>query len=353
MTTVVAFPKADLDQVFDEVEDAQADVEAKRGALRAAQEKAEAAKGLTVAAQRALRDAQANLQLLELAKDEAESKNTEYASISAQLADVNAELKQARAQRAAVEQARGVLREIKSALQGWVSEAKQATAAFDNSAATVEKLPLTAAQKKNTVDPLRNEGTSLNTSLDQLGKPQAQRLDDAGQQLDKLAPSATRIARLESDAAGLERKRNMVKPKPGKAPGPAEIQTAEADKEAAKTAAEEAPEVERDRLAKLKLARENLAAAQDRLTASLVAQDAAERSWIEGIDFVGPGADGFVTAKAKLASTSLPADYSLEWTFDGVAATPDSEGNIHFNTKALATGSYAIAVHLHRDKATP
>ena len=353
MTTVVAFSKADLDQVFDEVENAQTDVDDKTGALQDAEQKAAAVKGLTAAAQRVMRDAEANLQLLELAKDEAESKNAEYASISAQLEAVDAELTQANAQRAAVEQAREAIAGITNALQGWVSETRQAiSTTFENSVNAVNGLTVSQANKKNTTGELQTQRDALNTSLDQLGKPQEQQLDDAGQQLEESAPSAARIAELEDQKASLVGQRDSVKPKPGKAPDSGAIQQAQAGVEAAKTAAEEAPEVERDRLAKLRLARENLAAAQDRQTAALVAKDQAERSWIEGIDLMGPGADGSVIAKAKLASTPLPVGYSLVWTFGGVpvASEPagDPAGNIRFDTKKLAAGSYPIAVHLHQ-----
>ena len=67
MNTVVAFPKADLDQVFDEVTNAQMDVDDKTSARQDAEQKAAAVKGLTTAAQNALKNAEANLQLLELA----------------------------------------------------------------------------------------------------------------------------------------------------------------------------------------------------------------------------------------------------------------------------------------------
>ena len=357
MTTAVAFSKADLDQVFDEVKNAQTDVDDKTAALQDAEQKAAAVKGLTAAAQLALRNAEANLQLLELAKDEAESKSAEYASISVQTDAVDAELTQANAQRAAVEKAREAIVGIKDALRGWVSEAKQATTTvFEDSVNAVNGLTASQAQKRNTTTKLQTQRDTLHTSLDQLGKPQGQQLDNADQQLEESAPPAERIAELKDQKARLVVQRDSFKPKPGQAPDSGAIQQAQDGVEAARTHVEEAPEVERDRLAKLNLARENLAAAKDRQAAVLVAKDAAERSWIEGIDMVGPGADGSVIAKAKLASTPLPVGYSLEWTFDGVpvASEPlgDREGHIRFDTKQLATGSYAIAVHLYREQAT-
>lgn len=354
MTMAVVFSKADLDQVFEEVRNAQTEVDDKSAALQDAEQKAAAVKGLTTAAQRAQRNAEANLQLLELAKDEAESKDAEDVSISAQLKAVDAELTEANARRAAVEQARGAIGEIRNALQGWVSDAQQATnGACQDSVNTIDGLSISPADKRNAKKPVQDLQKTLDTSLGKLGKPQGRQLDLADRQLEKSAPTEKQIAELESKRTRLQGQRNRIKPRPGKAPGSGQIQQAQTDVEAAKAAVAEAPDVERDRLAKLKLARENLAAAQDRQTAALVAKDAAERSWIGGIDFIGPGADGFVTAKAKLSSTPLPSGYSLEWTFDGVpvASEPKGsrEGNIRFNTKGLATGSYAIAVHLHRD----
>jgi chromosome segregation ATPase len=353
MTTAVAFSKADLDQVFDEVKNAQTDIDDKTSALHDAEQKAAAVKGLTTAAQHALRNSEANLQLLELAKDEAESKNAEYASISAQLEAVSAELTQANARRAAVEQAREAIREIKTALQEWVSTAGQATTtAFQASVSAVDQLRITPADKENTTGELQKHHNTLNTSLGKLRRLEDRHLNNADQQLEKSAPSAAQIAELEGKNANLVSQRNKVK-KPDKAPDLRQIQLARAGVEAAKTAAAEAPGVERDRLAMLKLARENLTTAQDRLTDALVAKDAAERSWIEGIDMVGPGADGVVIAKAKLVSATLPEGYSLEWTFDGVPVQSEPpggrEGYIRFNTKGMASGSYAITVHLHRD----
>ena len=352
MTTAVAFTKADLDQVFDEVNTAQMDVDDKTAALQDAEQKAAAVKGLAAAAQNALRNAEANLQLLELAKEEAESKNVEHTKISDQLDAVQAELTKAKAQSEAVDKARKAITEIKSALQGWISEAKKATASYQDSIAAVSKLPITQAQIANTTSGLQKQNTALNTSLGKLRNPQERQLNQADRQLKDSAPSAAQIAALEGEKSRLGAQRRRIAPKPGKAPDSGAVQQAQDGVEAARTAAEEAPEVERDRLAKLRLARENLTAAQDRQTAALVARDAAERSWIEGIDFVGPGPDGFVTAKAKLVSTPLPSDYSLEWTFDGLPVASDSEENIRFNAKQLATGSYAVAVHLGRHQAT-
>jgi hypothetical protein len=353
MTTAVALTKADLDQVFDEVNNAKTDVNDKAAALQDAEQKAATVKGLTAAAQHALRDAEATLQLLELAKDEAESKSAEYASVSARLDAVDAELTQANAQTATVEQAREAIANIKNAHQGWVSEARQATTtAFGNSISTVNGLTVSEAQKRNVTDELQRQRDMFHRGLDQLGTPQEQQLDNADRQLEASAPPAARITVLADQKASLVRQRDSSTPKPGKAPDSGAIQHARDGVEAARTAAEEAPEVERDRLAKLRLARENLTAAQDRQTAALVTRGEAERSWIEGIDFVGPGVDGFVTAKAKLVSTPLPSGYSLEWTFDGVPVASDSEENIRFNAKQLATGSYAVAVHLGRGQAT-
>jgi len=349
MTTAVAFSKADLDQVFDEVTNAQTDIGDKTSALQDAEQKAAAVKGLTTAAQHALRNSEANLQLLELAKDEADSKNAEYASISAQLGAVDTELTQANARRAAIEQARGAITEIKTALQGWVGTAERATTtAFRASIGAVDRLSAAAREKATATDELLKEQNTLNTSLGELRGLHEQPLDHADQQLEESAPSAAQITALEGQKASLVRQLNKVK-KPDKAPDLGQIQQAQADVEAAKTAAAEAPGVERDRRASLRLARENLTAAQDRLTEALVAKDAAERTWIEGIDLIGPGADGFATAKARLASTPLPAGYSLEWTFDGAPAPSEPDGTIRFDTKGMASGSYAITVHLHRD----
>jgi chromosome segregation ATPase len=347
MTTAVAFTKADLDQVFDEVNNAQKDVDDKTDALQHAERKAAEVKGLTAAAQRALRDAEASLQLLTLARDEAESNNAEYASLSPQLDAVNAELKQANDRRAKVDHAKRVISDFKIALRRWVNETQGAiTNTFDSSATQVEGLTITEdAQKSTVASSLRNQSNILNRRLGELWGPQEGQLDYASQQLEESAPSAARITELVSEQASLVSQRNRVMPKPDKAPGADAIQQAQDGVETARTAAEEAPEVERDRHAKLRLARENLTAAKDRLTAAQVAKGAAERTWIEGIDFIGPGADGFVTPSAKL-STALPPGYSLEWTFDGAPLLPDMQGRTGFNTKDLATGSYAVAVHL-------
>jgi chromosome segregation ATPase len=352
MTTAVAFTKADLDQVFDEIEDAQADVKDRTGKLQDAEQRAAAVKGLTTAAQNALRSAEGNLQLLTLAKDETESKSAGYAKISERLAIASDDFAEADKRATAVNNARQALAEINTALEGWVTTAKRATAAFGRYAEKVRNLPVDDAAKsdrRNLAEELAGQGTSLDSELDQLGEPQKERLREADRQLEGSALSPAQLGALKGKVTRLQGELDRIGPKPGKAPDPGEIQQAQADVEAAKTAVEEAPEIERDRQAKLRLARENLAAAQDGLTAALAAKEAAERSWIEGIDLIGPGADGSVIAKAKLASTPLPNGYSLEWTFDGVPVASDPAGNIRFDTKELAAGSYAIAVHLHRD----
>ena len=356
MTMAVVISKDDLDRIFDEVIDTEADVKAQRGAVQVAQEQAEAAKGLTAAAQRELKNAQAKLRVLELGQADAESKDTKYAEHLKQLDVVSKEYADAEKQATAVGEATKALAGIRTALEQWVTKAKQATAAFQSSANTVENLPVTgnAVPKKRTAaDALRSQGTSLDSDIDQLWEPQKQRLSNAEQQLKASALSPSQIGALKGRKTRLERQCEEAKPKPEEESGidSGKVKRARADYEAAKRAVLEAPEVERDTQATLQSAREKLAGAEERHNAALAEQDKAERRLIEDIELIGPGADGFVTAKAKLRY-ELPDSYSLRWTVDGVSAEPDAEGNIRINTKGLAAGSYVIEVHLRRDSAT-
>jgi hypothetical protein len=351
MTTAVA-TEADLDQVFDEVKHAQTDVDNRTRALQQAEQKSAAVRGLTAAAQNAQRTAEANLQLLNLAKDESESRSAEYTSISAQRDAVDTELKEAKALQTMVGKVKTAVSEIKNAHDEWVNEAKQTSAEpFRDSITAVREIQnISKSDLATATDRLQRQETTLNTDLGKLGKPQERQLNQADRQLDDLASSASaRVVALEGEKSRLTAQLNRMRPKQVKAPTAHAIEQAEADVETKRTAAEEAPEVERDRQAKLRLARENLTAAQDRLIAAQVAQRAAEQTWLGGIEFLGPGADGFVTPTAKLLATPLPTGYSLEWTFDGAPLLPDAQGRIRFDTRKLATGSYAIAVHLHRD----
>jgi chromosome segregation ATPase len=355
MTTAVAISKTDLDEVFDEVEDAQADVSAKRRAVQTAEDQAGAAKGLTAAAQRDLQNSKARLQVLQLGQAEAESNDPQYAKLVQQAQAARDEYTEADRQATAVKQARAALVEINTALGQWVTKAKQATAAFASSTNDVLSLPVAdtiMTQRRTVADALQQQGTSLDSELDQLGEPQKQRLSDADRQLAQLALSPKELGALKRKMTQLEGQRDKAQPKQEKAPDPDELKKVQAGYEAAQAAVDQAPEVERDSQAKLRLARENLAAAEDRRTAALVAKNEAEQRLIEGIDLIGPGADGSVTGKAKLRNETPPDGYSLEWTFDGVPVASDKDGNIRFDTKGMASGSYAITVHLHRDKAT-
>jgi DNA repair exonuclease SbcCD ATPase subunit len=358
MTMAVALTNTDLDRVFDEIEDAQADVEVKRRAMQAAEKDAEEAKGLPGAAQRNLQNAEARLRVLKLAQAEAE-KDPQYAELVQQLNDAKDKYAKAQSQAAAVKDATKALDEFKTELRQWVAGARQITGTLGSHADTVAALSVlqdAETRKINVADAVRNQGTDLDSRMDQLGGPLTQQLSGAMQQIRRLAPSYQQLGALQRKMSLLEGQLQAARSAQENAPQPGEVDKAKAGYAAAKTAAVEAPEVERDSQVKLTLARQELAAAEDRRTAALVAKDAAERSWIEGIDIVGPGADGAVIAKAKLVSATLPEGYSLEWTFDGVPVQSEPagarEGYIRFNTKGMASGSYAIAVHLHRDQAT-
>jgi chromosome segregation ATPase len=354
MTIAVVKSKTDLDQVFDEVEDAQADVDARRGAVQTAEEEAGAAKGLTAAAQRDLKNAEARLRVLELAQAGAESKDPGYAKLVQQLQAASAKYAEAEKQATAVREAREALAEINTAVGEWVTTATQAAAAFGNSADNVYGLSVAddaEAQKRTVGDALRNQGTSLESELGQLGAPQKQRLIDADRKLEGSAPSQPQLDALKREMTRLDGQCKKAQPMQDKAPSSREVKKAQADYEAAKTAVDEAPEVERDRQAKLQLTREKLAAAEDRLTSALVGKDEAERRLIEDIELTGPGADGYVIAEAKLRYKYLPDGYSLKWTVGGVSV-PATEKTIRIDTKELAAGSYVIAVHLHRDSTT-
>lgn len=355
MTMAVALMKADLDQVFNEVEEAQEDLYAKRGAVQAAEEQAEEAKGLTAAAQRDLKNAVARLRVLQLAQAEA-AKDPEYAQLVHQLDDVSAEYAEAQEQATVVGQAKEALAGYNTALAQWVTEAKQATAAFSGSADAIAGLPVAAnaeTDRRNAADAVRNRGTELDSKLDQLGNlPQNQQLSDAVQQLDQLAPSPAELEALEQEKTELENRCQAARSRLEKVPDQDDVDRAQVAQEAARTAVDEAPEVERDRQAKLRLARQELAAAEDRQAAAIVAKDQAERRLIEGIELIGPGTDGFLIAEAGLRYGHLPEGYSLEWTVDGILVSSYTGMNpIRINTKGLAAGRYAIAVHLHPDPA--
>ncbi len=354
MTIAVALTKTDLDQVFAEVEAARADVEAKRRAVQAAEQDAEEAKGLPEAAQRNLKNAEARLRVLKLAQADAESNDPEYAKLLKQLQAASDNYAEAERQATAVREASEALAASNAALGQWVTNARQVTAALGSSADDVAALSVTddaEAQKRTVAEAVRNRGTELDSELDQLREPPDQRLSGAVRRLEELTLSSQQLEALEQDKTRLEGQCQTARSALEKRPPPGEVEKAQAVYEAAKTAVDEAPEVERDRRAKLTLAREELAAAEERRTAALVGKDEAERRLIEDIELAGPGVDGRVIAKAKLRY-KLSDRYSLQWAVDGVPIYPDKSGDILIDTKDLTAGSYVIAVHLHREPTT-
>jgi hypothetical protein len=151
----------------------------------------------------------------------------------------------------------------------------------------------------------------------------------------------------------LERELNKVEGEQGRETGvnPDEIDQARSDYIAANRAVLDAPEAERSTQVQLQAARAEVAEAEDRYSTAQAGRAEAEQLYIEDIDLAGPGADGFLIATARLLQKP-PANYSLQWTVDGIPADADSEGKLRLDTKGLPHGDYVIDVHLERASKT-
>ncbi len=103
---------------------------------------------------------------------------------------------------------------------------------------------------------------------------------------------------MQTEKADLDSKLAKAKASLGAGPG-GDISRADAERDTAQRAVEDAPDIERRAQGELRLARELREAAERRLREARDRRDRVERLFIEDIDVSGPNAKGVYKAKAR------------------------------------------------------
>lgn len=341
MTMTVSGLKARLDSAFHEAEEAEADVRELTGKLERARQRANETKGLAAAARRQRKNAEAKYRVL-LGRKSADADAGALADLEAKAADTRAELERA---------------SFLAATGSWLQAADEAAASLSRAAdlaAEAESRAGSSAKRnelKKKADDLRTQQEELDAKLGTLKESQAQ-LPSAGGEGRRGAPSRDRLRSLEAAVANSERDLAKARERDADQAGvtDAELEQAAADVEEAKRAVREAPEAERSAQAELGLAGDRLEDARERLRLAIEKRDKAEALVVDDIDLAGPGADGFLTATARLRQ-DVPDGYELSWTVAGspAPADRDSEGkSVRVDARQLPAGRYAIEVRLER-----
>ena len=336
MTMTYGGLKDQLDGAFDEADDAQRDVQTRTEQLQKAQKRADETKGLSAAARRQLKNAEAKYRVL-LERKLAETDTSARTELEAKARSAHAKLDRAR---------------FYQARQNWLQAAKEATANLGEAVRLVAEeegkasTPARRNELKKKADQLH---ARQNAIAAELGKLETQAQLPASGGGTGGPPTAGELKSLEAAAAKADQDLANASRKPGAgyaAVSQTELDQAEADVVDAKRAVLEAPEVQRGAQAELRLARERLEEAQERLRIALAERDKAEELVIEDIDLAGPGTDGDVTATARLRQ-DVPYGYKLNWTVNGTPAGSDQKV-IRFNATDLPVGRFTVELSLDR-----
>jgi hypothetical protein len=379
MTTTLT-PEQQLSSAFDEVDLTASEVTKTEKKEQEAQKKAGDTSGLTAAAQRDLRNAEASYRVLFAAVEETKELRDRRDQIKRDLHEIGQverihETAQAAVVslqntvgavtpfEAATKDARDKTRDATSKVQQAVADVTAVSAQQVSPAGTQEAAPAGKGKKPpavgqptvlDTVQALEAIHGALETDHGRLLLLHR----EVGHSQKALQDQLAAVQTVENEAAtfandlvprktSLEKELADINEKLAAEPSDKEVRRNKAALDAAQRRFQDAPSTERQAQEQFKVAREAREDAERRYSEALDQRNRAERLFIRGIDITGPNAAGIFTASADLAE-QLPPGFRLQWSSNAGTVKPAKGKTVAFDTGKLPPGSYDIEVSVVR-----
>src|SRR5215472_1983077 len=287
--TITTTPEQELDSAFDELDRANAALQASQKAEREAHTHASEVSGLVADARRELKNAEARHRVLSSAAS-AKTKDLQKKKqqLERDIAATDDELKRTEKAQEEADKSKNILDEMVKAVQQGITAAQAAENAVKDARSETESAEKKAPEGKKAA--LKNAAETLGTKYEEL-RGQVTKLGDYLDRLqaeDKVLRTAAtragaRARSLSTRKQRLEKDLEDVSKSLAGLPG-GDISQSEAELKTAQSALEDAPDIERRAQDALQEAREAREAAEKRYREAQERRDEAEQRFIAGID---------------------------------------------------------------------